>query len=98
VFAIYERAAPQLRAIRTEPDVHPDVAAAGEEVEAALTAVVAAAVPPADRAIVRAVIDLGTWQALRDQGLGPDEAVDAVSRLLTASADRAAAPEGRGTS
>jgi AcrR family transcriptional regulator len=86
-FAIYERGAPQLRAIRSEPDVHPNVAEAGEEVEAALAALIDAAVAPfgitpADRATVRAMIDLGTWQALRDQGLGPAEAVDAVSRML----------------
>ena len=30
------------------------------------------------------MIDLGTWQALRDQGLGPAEAVDAVSQMLAA--------------
>jgi AcrR family transcriptional regulator len=88
-FAIYERGAPQLRAIRNEPDVHPSVAEAGEELEASLTALVDAAVEPsgitpADRAVVRAMVDLGTWQALRDQGLGPAEAVDAVSRMLAA--------------
>jgi AcrR family transcriptional regulator len=84
-FAIYEHGAPQLRAIRNEPDVHPNVAEAGEEVEASLTALVDAAVEtPADRAVVRAMIDLGTWQALRDQGLGPAEAIDAVSQMLTA--------------
>jgi AcrR family transcriptional regulator len=88
-FAIYERGAPQLRAIRSEPDVHPNVAEAGEEVEAALTALVDAAVAPskitpAERALVRAMIDLGTWQALHDQGLGPAEAVDAVSQMLAA--------------
>jgi AcrR family transcriptional regulator len=82
-FAIYERGAPQLRAIRNERDVHPSVAEAGEEVEASLTALIDAAVEPSeDRAVVRAMIDLGTWQALRDQGLGPAEAVDAVSRML----------------
>ena len=88
-FAIYERGAPELRAIRNEPDVHPNVAEAGEELEASLTALVDAAVErsgitPTDRAIVRAMVDLGTWQALRDQGLGPAEAVDAVSRMLAA--------------
>jgi AcrR family transcriptional regulator len=36
----------------------------------------------ADRRVVRALIDLGTWQALRDQGLTPAEAVEAVSRML----------------
>jgi AcrR family transcriptional regulator len=88
-FAIYERGAPELRAIRTEPAVHPHVAEAGEELEASLTALVAAAVEPfgitpADRAVVRAMVDLDTWQALRDQGLGPAQSVDAVSRMLAA--------------
>jgi AcrR family transcriptional regulator len=88
-FGIYERGAPQLRAIRNEPDVHPSVADAGAELEASLTALVAAAVEPfgatgADRGVVRAMVDLGTWQALRDQGLGPAEAVDAATRMLAA--------------
>jgi len=88
-FAMYERGAPQLRAIRDEPGVHPHVAEAGEAFEASLTALVDAAVEPAgvtpaDHAVVRAMVDLGTWQALRDQGLGPAEAVDAVSRMLSA--------------
>lgn len=83
-FAIYERAAPQLRAIRAEPDVHPNVAEAGEQVEASLAALIDAAVEPAaDRAVVRAMIDLGTWQALRDQGLGQAEAVAAVAAMLS---------------
>ena len=89
VFAIYERGAPELRVIRNEPEIHPSVAEAGEELEASLTALVDAAVEPfgitpADRAVVRAMIDLGTWQALRDQGLAPAEAVDAVSQMLAA--------------
>ena len=84
-FAIYERGAPRLRAIRNEPDVHPGVAESGEEVEASLAALIeAAGIAPADRAVVRAMIDLGTWQALRDQGLGPAEAVDAISQMLAA--------------
>jgi len=88
-FAMYERGAPELRAIRNEPDVHPHVAEAGEEIEASLTALVDAAVEPsgltpADRAVVRAMVDLGTWQSLRDQGLGPAEAVGAVSQMLAA--------------
>ncbi len=87
-FAIYERGAPELRVIRGEPEVHPHVAEAGKAFEAALTALVEAAVgpfgiTPADRAVVRALVDLGTWQALRDQGLEPAEAVEAVSRMLT---------------
>ena len=55
----------------------------GEQLEASLSALVeAAGIAPGDRPVVRAMIDLGTWQALRDQGLGPAEAVDAVSRML----------------
>ena len=88
-FAIYERGAPELRAIRNEPDVHPHVVEAGEALETSLTALVDSAlepldVTPADRAVVRAMIDLGTWQALRDQGLGPADAVDAASHMLAA--------------
>ena len=82
-FAIYERGAPELRAVRNEPEVHPSVAEAGRELEASLTALLdAAGIMPADRAIVRAMVDLGTWQSLRDQGLGAEEAVDAVSQML----------------
>ena len=86
-FAVYERGAPQLRAIRNEPRVHPSVAVAGEKLEASLTALIDAAlepsaVTPADLAVVRAMVDLDTWQALRGQGLEPAEAVAAVSQML----------------
>jgi AcrR family transcriptional regulator len=88
-FAIYERGAPELRAIRNEPEVHPSVAEAGAAFEASLTALIDAAfepfgITPADHAVVRAMVDLGTWQALRDQGLESAEAVDAVSQMLAA--------------
>ena len=84
-FAIYERGAPELRVVRTEPGVHPSIAELGEQLEASLAALVdAAGIAPADRPVARAMIDLGTWQALRDQGLGPAEAVDAVSGMLGA--------------
>jgi AcrR family transcriptional regulator len=87
VFAVYERGAPELRAIRNEADVHPSVAEAAATFEAKLAALVAAAVErPADRPVVRAMVDLGTWQAFRDEGLEPAEAVDAVSRMLAARA------------
>ena len=39
---------------------------------------------PEDRAVARALIDLGTWQALRDQGLGPAGSVAAIAGLLAA--------------
>jgi len=84
-FAIYERGAPELHVIRNEPGAHPSVARGERELDASLAALVeAAGVPAEERAVVRAMIDLGTWQALRDQGVGPAEAVDAVSRMLAA--------------
>jgi AcrR family transcriptional regulator len=88
VFAIYERGAPQLRAIRRDGDVHPGVAEARDELEASLGALVDTALAPLDatpedRAVARAVVDLNTWDALRDQGLGPDESVAAVGDMLT---------------
>ncbi|HEV2813877.1 MAG TPA: TetR/AcrR family transcriptional regulator [Solirubrobacteraceae bacterium] len=88
-FAIYERGAPQLRAIRRDGDVHPLVAQSGDEVEASLSALVDAALEPLDvtqhdRAVARALIDLNTWEALREQGLGPAEAVAAVAHMLGA--------------
>ena len=86
-FAVYERGAPELHAIRNEPDVHPGVAAEAEAIDASLTALVDAAVEPLevtpqDRALVRAMIDLNTWEALRDQGLTPAESVAALSDML----------------
>ena len=85
VFAIYERGAPELHVIRDEAGAHPSVAQGAKELEASLAALVeAAGFPAAERAVVRAMIDLGTWQALRDQGLGAEEAVAAVSGMLAA--------------
>ena len=82
-FAIYERGAPELQVIRSEPGAHPSVGEAGDAVEASLSALIdAAGVAPADRPVVRAMVDLGTWQALRDQGLEPAEAVEAVAQML----------------
>jgi AcrR family transcriptional regulator len=84
-FAIYERGAPELHVIRNEPGAHPSMAQFKQDLEASLAALVeAAGIAAKDRAVVRAMIDLGTWQALRDQGLRPAEAVGAVSGMLAA--------------
>jgi hypothetical protein len=87
VFAIYERGAPELRAIRRESDVHPRVAQDRDELEASLSTLVDTALGPLDatqqdRAVARAMVDLNTWEALGDQGLGPAESVAAVSDML----------------
>ena len=86
-FAIYERGAPALRAIRREGDVHPRVAQDRDDFEASLSALVDTALEPLeptqhDRAVARALVDLNTWEALRDQGLGPAESVAAIGDML----------------
>ena len=96
VFAVYERGAPQLRAIRRESDFHPVVAQSGDELEAALGALIDTALEPLDptpqdRAVARAMVDLSTWEALRDQGLGQAESVAAIARHARLSAPRQAA-------
>jgi AcrR family transcriptional regulator len=88
VFAIYERGAPELRAIRREAEVHPRIAHDRDELEASLSALVDTALAPLDatqedRALARALVDLDTWQALRDQGLGATDSVSAISDMLT---------------
>jgi AcrR family transcriptional regulator len=86
-FAIYERGAAQLRAMRREGGVHPSVAEARDAVEASLDALVDTALEPLrptgrDRALTRAMVDLNTWEALRGQGLGQSESVAAIGDLL----------------
>ena len=95
-FAIYERGAPALWAIRREVDVHPRVAEDRDQLHASLSALVDTALGPLeatrqDRAVARAMIDLSTWGALRDQGLDPAECVAAISDML---AKRLMAPAG----
>ncbi len=86
-FTIYERGAPQLRAIRREADVHPRVGQERDQLDAALSALVDTALGPLDataqdRALARAMVDLNTWEALRDHGLAPAESVAAISDML----------------
>jgi len=88
-YALYERGAPALRVLRREAGVHPRVAADRDGFETALSALLATALAPLDvsaqdRAVARAMVDLGTWEAHRAQGLGPGEAVAAVAGMLTA--------------
>jgi len=86
-FAIYERGAPALLAIRREADVHPRVAHDRDQLDASLSALIDTALAPLDatyqdRALARALIDLNTWEALRDQGLAPAESAAAISDML----------------
>jgi AcrR family transcriptional regulator len=84
-FAMYERGARELHVVRREPGAHPSVAEAADALEASLSALVDAAVPdapPRDRALVRAMVDLSTWEALRGAGLDAPGAATAMSELL----------------
>ena len=63
VFAIYERGAHVVRAVRFERDVHPHVARDAAEIDAALAALVDAALEPLDvgpheRRLTRAMVDI----------------------------------------
>ncbi|MBO6719194.1 MAG: helix-turn-helix transcriptional regulator [Rhizobiaceae bacterium] len=80
LFALYERGEPELRNIRNERDYHPALAEAHEQVERRLAELVEAAVET-QRPLVRALVDLGMWQALREAGVAmPAEAMAAVIR------------------
>lgn len=86
-FGIYERGAGDVRAVRLEPDVHPAVGAAGRHLDAVLGALVEEALAPLDaaapdRRVARAMVDLEVWQALRDQGLTPEQVRGAVADML----------------
>jgi AcrR family transcriptional regulator len=87
VFAIYERGAHVVRPALRERDVHPDVARSASRIEAVLGALVDAALEPLrvatdERRLTRAMVDVGTWTALREQGLGPEETRAAVTAML----------------
>lgn len=86
-FAIYERGAAELRAIRGEAQIHPRVAQDRDRLEATLNALVETALAPLDvtrqdHAVARALVDLNTWEALRANGLEPADRVAAISDML----------------
>jgi hypothetical protein len=82
-----------VRAVLREPDVHPAVARDAAGIQAALRALVEAAVEPLDvgsheQRLTRAMVDVGTWTALRGQGLEPGETVAAVTAMLACRLER----------
>jgi AcrR family transcriptional regulator len=88
-FGIYERGSRELQVARREPDAHPSVAAVDAALEESLAALVDAALAPFDvsppeRALARAMVDLNTWDALRNAGLDAAGAVAAISDVLAA--------------
>jgi AcrR family transcriptional regulator len=87
VFAIYERGAAALWATRREPHVHPRLRQDAEALDAALDRLIDTAAIGGDRRVVRGLLDLATWDALRRQGLEPQETVAAVSDMVRRAAD-----------
>lgn len=92
VLSIWERGANDLRPVWREPQVHRSVAQVKATVDSLLAEFVRVALAPlrvgaAERRLVRAMIDLATWEALRAQGLGEAEIRAGVSRMLTSTLD-----------
>ena len=82
-FGIYERGAVIVEAVRAETDVHPMIAAADAEIEAALDRLVAVAVADRKaRALARAMVDVRVWRALAEHGITGDESVTTVAEML----------------
>ena len=82
VFAIYERAARRCGSRSRSRTSTRRCSTAPTRFEATLGALIDAAAIGGDRRLVRALLDLSTWESLRRQGLGPEEAVEAVTGLL----------------
>ena len=88
VFAIYDRGGDILEATQRERDVHPALAEDSRRMEESLGALIEAALDPiekvadGDRRVIRAMLDLATWRALREQGIDGDEAVEVVTEII----------------
>jgi len=88
VFDIYERAAPFIDNIRNERKRLPQLDPWHQMIESTLDALVREALGPmspnrAQSEIARALVDLATWQALKQRDLAGDEIVEAVARLIS---------------
>lgn len=89
LFAIYERGAGVIWAIRRDRAELAQLQAAHEEVEERLDALAAAALGPVgiegrDRAVVRALSDYGVWAALRERGVTGTDAAEITAAAIDA--------------
>lgn len=87
VFSIYERGASMMRPLYLEPDIHPRVQADRIAFHELLDALMDAALQEArpterDRAVARAMLDLGYWDSLAAQNLKAQARREAVSDAL----------------
>ncbi len=87
-YGIYERGAGAIIAIRRDRDRLEQLQASHEHVEGALAALVdvglGGRLTDADARVVRALLDLDTWRALRDQGVTGADAVETTAEMLDA--------------
>lgn len=87
-YGIYERGGGVVGAIRKDRDQVDRLQGSHEQVEDALDAIVDAGLgerlTDADARVVRALLDLDAWRALRDQGVTGADAVETTAGLLDA--------------
>jgi AcrR family transcriptional regulator len=95
-FGVYERGAPFIKNVRTEHRDLPALEPWHRQIEDALDALTRDALEPVapDRRtfdVVRALIDVGTWDAFRTRGFTSEQARDAVEELIRGSLPRSSA-------
>ena len=87
-YGVYERGGDVIGAIRSERDRLARLQEDHERVEASLDAIVGVGlgdrVSRDDARVVRALLDLDAWRALREQGVTGEEAVETTAALLDA--------------
>ena len=87
-YGIYERGGDIVGSIRVDRDRLPVLRESHERVEEALAAIVAVGLgerlTEADARVVRALLDLDAWRALRDQGVTGADAVETTAGMLDA--------------
>jgi AcrR family transcriptional regulator len=87
-YGVYERGGDVVASIRRDRDRVELLQQSHEQIEAALAMIVDAGlgdrVSGEDARVVRALLDLDAWRALRDQGVTGDAAVEATTDLLDA--------------
>jgi AcrR family transcriptional regulator len=102
VFGAYERGAPYIDNVRRERETLPQLEPWHRHIEESLDALTHEALRPLDLIertvnVVRALIDLSTWQAFKNRGLSPDEATKTVAVLIECSLRSTSRPNEEGT-
>jgi AcrR family transcriptional regulator len=90
VFAIYERGAAFIENVRRERKVLPQLEGWHREITTVLDTLTRTALAPIETDeeaidVTRALVDLTTWKAFRDQGLSPERTADTVVGLIECS-------------